>query len=101
MQGQQSDKVKEFLRSQYCMQAVSMYMKQRDIFKMNKLNTDFYNRVVPLLTRNRQMFPSINPETHFVLKDGAMWAMSYSNYTQVREVDFEEDAWRHDNHYVF
>ena len=26
--------------------------------------------------------------------------MHYDNYVPVREVDFEEDEWRHDNHYI-
>ena len=39
-------------------------------------------------------------ELHLFVKDTVMYALHLSNGTPVREIDFEEDEWRHDNQYI-
>lgn len=51
--------------------------------------------------RDREIYPNILPEIHhFVNKAGGIYRLHYSNSVQTREIDFEEDEWRHDDHYV-
>jgi len=84
-------KITIFLKSQHTQQAMSYYLPKTDILGLNLVNKHFYDVVVPRIMKNRQMYPSINPETHFFINKGEMYGLSMSNYTQTRLVDFEED----------
>ena len=68
--------------------------------KLNLVNQRFYNDVVPKLFRNRKFNPCITPETHIFAKNSIIYQMQFDNFVNTREVDFEEDEWRHDNHYI-
>ena len=92
--------ITSFLKSQHTHQTVSYFLRPSELLGLNLVNRYFYEFVVPKITKNRQMYPSLNPETHFFLNKGDMYGINMSNYTQTRLVDFEEDQWRHDNHYV-
>lgn len=46
------------------------------------------------------LFPSSNMELHLFVKDTKMYSLHLSNGTPLKEIDFEDDEWRHDNQYV-
>ncbi len=94
-------KVNEVLRSQHCMAEVTKFLQPKEFLKFNKLNKDFYGRVVPLVSKTRKLFKSAGDEkTYYFMREKEFWAMPFSNNTPTREVDFEEDLWRHDIHFV-
>ena len=60
-------------------------------------NKKFYNETVPKIMNSRSLYPSCDMELHLFVKDTILYALRLSNGTPVREIDFEEDEWRHDN----
>lgn len=50
--------------------------------------------------KNRGIYPTITPELHLLIKDNALWALQFSNSVNLKEIEFEEDEWRHDNQYT-
>ena len=38
---------------------------------------------------------NMNKETF--IKDNALWSLQVTNTTETREIDFEDDLWRHDD----
>lgn len=50
--------------------------------------------------RNRKLYPCIQAEAHLFIKDNALWSLQVTNTTETKEIDFEDDLWRHDNQYV-
>lgn len=82
------------------MQCLAQFMTISDLLKLNLLNKEFYASIVPFMFRNRKLNPSITPETHIFAKKNIIYSLQYNNFVATREVDFEEDLWRHDNHYV-
>ena len=49
--------------------------------------------------RNRRLYPCIQNEQHLFIKDNALWSLQITNTTSLREIDFEDDKWRHDDQF--
>lgn len=47
--------------------------------------------------RNRKLIPCIQGEAQLFIKDKALYALEITNSTQTEEIDFENDAWRHED----
>jgi|TARA_B110000285_G_C15043169_1_gene572881 hypothetical protein len=47
--------------------------------------------------RNRKLIPCIQGEANLFIKDKALWGLEITNSTQTEEIDFENDAWRHED----
>ena len=47
--------------------------------------------------RNRKLYPCIQSEAHLFIKDNALWSLQVINTTETKEIDFENDLWRHDD----
>jgi len=47
--------------------------------------------------RNRKLYPCIQSEAHLFIKDNALWSLQVTNTTETKEIDFENDLWRHDD----
>lgn len=45
----------------------------------------------------RKLFPSIDPQMHLYLQNQCLWGIKMASKSNTREIDFEEDAWFHDN----
>ena len=82
------------------MLALSKFLQRNEILELNLVSKQFYELFIPLVMRNRQLYPTINPETHLFAKNGKIFGINLSTYSKFREIDFEEDEWRHDNHYM-
>lgn len=50
--------------------------------------------------RNRKLIPCIQGEANLFIKDKALWGLEITNSTQTEEIDFENDAWRHEDQFV-
>ena len=89
--------VQRFLSKQGCWSTLSEFLTVPQILQLNLVNRQFYEEVVPHFMRNRNLNPSITPETHIFAKGGTIYQLHFNNQVPTREVDFEEDEWRHDN----
>ena len=47
--------------------------------------------------RNRKLTPCIQGEANLFIKDKAVWSLEITNATQMEEIDFENDEWRHED----
>jgi len=50
--------------------------------------------------KNRGIYPTITPELHLLIKENALWALQFSNSVNLKEIEFDEDEWRHDCQYT-
>ena len=91
---------KELLKSVDCLLVISEFMAPADVLSWNQLSKKFYDDNVPKIMNKRAMFPQINNEMHFFMKEKKLYGMTLTNNTPSREIDFEEDPWRQDYQYV-
>lgn len=82
------------------MMEISLYLPVRQLLDWNLLNKHFYDKIVPQVMRNRQLNPVIQKKLHLYIKDKKVYGMMINPTSQPREIDFEEDEWRHDSQYV-
>jgi hypothetical protein len=47
--------------------------------------------------RNRKLIPCIQGEPNLFIKDKAIYALEITNSTSMKEIEFEDDAWRHED----
>ena len=53
--------------------------------------------MVPEIMKQRRINPKIRLDMHLFIKGKKMYGMAISLADQVREIDFEDDEWRHDS----
>jgi len=87
------------LKSTNSMQVISTYLSIQQLQSFNLLNHHFYDKIVPEVMRNRKLYPCIQNEQHLFIKDNALWSLQITNTTSLREIDFEDDKWRHDDQF--
>lgn len=83
-----------------CNKVLSEFLPIDCILRYNVLNKLFYNKIIPIVMKNRGIYPTITPELHLLIKENTLWSLQFSNSVNLKEIDFEEDEWRHDNQYV-
>ena len=87
------------LKSINSIQVISNYLSIQTLQSYNLLNHQFYDKIVPEVMRNRRLYPCIQNEQHLFIKDNALWSLQITNTTALREIDFEDDKWRHDDQF--
>ena len=87
------------LKSINSIQSISNYLSIQTLQSYNLLNHQFYDKIVPEVMRNRRLYPCIQNEQHLFIKDNALWSLQITNTTALREIDFEDDKWRHDDQF--
>lgn len=92
--------VETLLRSKDCMQVVTEFLVIKNLLELQRVNKEFYNRIIPVIMNERKMFPNIDPKMHLFLHNQCLWGIRMSNKSTTREIDFEEDEWIHDNQHV-
>ena len=90
----------KIVQSQNCMMEISKFLPANQLLEWQLINKKFYENVVPTVMRNRQMNPVIAQKIHLFLKDKAVYGMTLNDSHVVKEVDFEDDNWRHDSQYT-
>ena len=83
------------------MQKIGECLPRSKILELNLLSKKFYNQIVPNMMVNLKMFPLASRQTYLFIKDNKIYAQNFNNATKTKEIDFEDDAWQHDNQYVF
>ena len=92
--------VTRLVKNQYAMAELTSFLPMSYLFQLNQVNKKFYNETVPKIMNSRSLYPSCDMELHLFVKDTILYALPLSHGTPVREIDFEEDEWRHDNQYI-
>lgn len=82
------------------MQVVTEFLTVSKILKLQQLNKEFYNKVIPTVMYNRHMFPSVDPQMHLYISNQCLWGIKLPSKSVTREVEFEEDEWIHENQHV-
>jgi len=90
----------KLLKSINCMQVITSFLPVQDLLKFNVLNRRFYNEVVPAIMKYRAVYPKVQAEFHLLMKDKKLYGFALNASMTLKEVDFEEDHWRHDNQYT-
>jgi len=93
----QSSKI---LRSTNSMEVISKYLPITTLQTYNLINQHFYDKLVPEIMRNRNLYPCIQNEQHLFIHENALWSLQLTNNTQLEYIDFENDLWRHDDQWI-
>ena len=64
------------------------------------INSHFYDKLVPEITRNRNLNPPVKADIHVFLKEKTVYGLTLNATQDLHLVDFEEDPWRHDCQYT-
>jgi len=82
------------------MTEVYHYLPVRQMWEMQKISREFYDDLTPIIMRNKKMLPVIQKNLHIFIKDRKVYGIHLNPSVKTREVDFEEDPWRHDCQFV-
>ena len=71
-----------------------------DILQLNLVSHLFYDKIVPYIMIYRNLYSSITThEIHIFEKEGTIYKLDLTKGVATREVDFNDDKWRHDDQY--
>ena len=90
----------QLLKSQNAMATISSYLSYSQLLEWQLINSQFYDELVPKITRNRHLNPAIKADIHVFLKEKTVYGLTLNQTQNLHEVDFEEDEWRHDCQYT-
>jgi len=85
------------LKSTNVWEVISKNLSARDMLDLQRINLQTYETLIPTVMRNRKLIPCIQGEAQLFIKDKALYALEITNSTQTEEIDFENDAWRHED----
>jgi len=95
-----SSSVERLLKSKGCMDMITSYMPMKTLISYNLLNRYFYDRLVPEIMEQRKLYQSLDKDTHLFIEKNKLYGLGINLKHDIKEVDFEEDNWRHDSQYT-
>jgi hypothetical protein len=64
------------VKSQNCMMEISNFLPQKQLLEWQLMSTNFYNKIVPEVMRNRQLNPVIQQNLHIFIKDRIVYGLA-------------------------
>ena len=88
------------LKSKDCLDMITSFLPMKTLISYNLLNKYFYDRLVPEIMEQRKLYQSLDKDTHLFVEKNKLYGLAINLKHDIKEVDFEEDNWRHDSQYT-
>ena len=72
----QSDAAQRLLKSTNSMDTISQYLSYSQLLEWQLINQNFYDKLVPEITRNRNLNPPVKSDVHIFLKEKTVYGLT-------------------------